>query len=177
MSVITGGQVLGGNYGAPYLSAGAPSAGTSEVQSLTTAGTPAGGTFKLAYEGVTSGTIGYNAGTAAVQAALDAMNTLGTGNTLVAGSALNNAAGSPTTITFQGNLAQKNVSSLTLANNSLTGGTVPSVTIGTPTPGADATARDAATGELLIDVINGKLYINTSTTADTPTWTVVGSQS
>lgn len=176
MGVISGGNQLGGSYMTPYTNAGAPVGGTSEVQSLLIAGTASGGTFRLSFDGGLGGTIGYNAGTAAIQATLDAMPTIGSANTLVGGSALNNVAGSVTTVTFQNGLAKKNVPSLVLAVNSMTG-TSPSITIGTPTPGADATARDALTGELLVDTTNGKLYINSSTTAQAPTWTVVGAQS
>jgi hypothetical protein len=177
MGVITGGNQLGGSYMTPYTNAGAPVGGTSEVQSLATAGTPSGGTFRLGFDGGVSGTIAYNSGTAALQSVLDAMPQIGSANTLVGGSALNNAAGSVTTVTFQNGLAKKDVGALSLAENNLTGGTAPSITFGTPTPGATATARDALTGELLIDTTNGKAYINTSTTAQAPTWTVVGSQS
>lgn len=175
MGVITGGQVLGGSYQAPYQGTAAPSAGTSEVQSLRTGGTPAGGTFRLSFQGGLSGTIAYNAGTAAVQTVLDAVPQIGSANTLVGGSALNTAG--TMTVTFQNGLAKKDVPSLVLAENNLTGGTSPTITIGTPTPGADATARDALTGELYVDTVAGKWYTNTSTTAQAPTWTVVGSQS
>jgi hypothetical protein len=175
VGVITGGQVLGGSYMVPYQGTVAPSAGTSEVQSLATAGTPAGGTFRLGFDNGLSGTIAYNSGTAALQAVLDAMPQIGSANTLVGGSALNNAAGSTTTVTFQNALAKKNVGPLSLAVNSLTGGTAPSITFGTPTPGADATAREALTGEEYVDTVSGKRYLNVSATAYAPTWTVVGS--
>lgn len=176
MGVISGGQVLGSYHG-PILGTAAPSAGTNEVQSLATGGTPAGGTFRLKFDGVQSGTIAYNEGTANLQTKLEAIATIGTDNVLVGGSALNNAAGSATTVTFQGSLAKKNVSTLTLVDNQLTGGTAPTVNVTVSTPGVDADGRDAATGEMFLDVNAGKLYINTSTTAVAPTWTVVGAQS
>lgn len=46
-----------------------------------------------------------------------------------------------------------------------------------PTAGASGDGAGwAAKGSLYIDSTNGKLYINTNTTAS-PTWTLVGSQS
>ncbi len=102
------------------------------------------------------------------------MPQIGSANTLVAGSALNTAG--TTTVTFQNGLAKKNVGPLGMTDNLMTG-TGPSLTFGTPTPGADATARDALTGEILIDTTNGKAYINSGTVPQAPTWTVIGSQS
>ncbi len=40
--------------------AGAPSAGTSEVQTLTIGGTPTGGTFTIHFEGFTSSAITWS---------------------------------------------------------------------------------------------------------------------
>jgi hypothetical protein len=50
MAVITGGKIIEGVFRG-YQSAGAPSAGTSEIQTLTIGGTPTGGTFTLAFDG------------------------------------------------------------------------------------------------------------------------------
>jgi hypothetical protein len=103
-------------------SAGAPSAGTSEVQTLTVNGTPTGGSFKLKFQGRTTAAIAYNANAAAIQAALEALPNIGAGNVAVAGTG-------PFTVTFQGNLAKKAVATMTLAVNALTGGTTPTVAI------------------------------------------------
>lgn len=103
---------------------------TAEVQTATISGTPTGGTFALAFRGATTAAIAYNAAAATVQAALEALRTIGTGNVAVSGS-----AGGPYTITFQGALAGANVPLLVLKNNLLTGGTTPSVGIVQTTAG------------------------------------------
>lgn len=58
-----------------------------------------GGTFKLSYQGQTTAAIAYNATAAAVQTALAALTTVGTGNVAVTGN-----AGGPWTVTFVGTL-------------------------------------------------------------------------
>lgn len=106
-------------------------AGTNEVQSLSTTGTPTAGTFTLVYDGVTTAPIQFNAAAAAVQTALQALGNIGTGNVTVTGGPLPTAC----TITFGGSLAATNVAQLTLGTNALTGGTSPTVSLGTTTPG------------------------------------------
>lgn len=157
-----------GRPGSTIEFAGAPAAGTSEVQTLTVTGTPTGGTFKLKFRNRTTAAIAYNANAAAIQSALEALSTIGTGNVAVTGTG-------PFTITFQGTKGKQALPTITLAVNALTGGTTPSVTIVKATPGADVTARGAGKGTRLADTTNGKLYINTGTAA-APVWTVVGTQ-
>ena len=148
--------------------AGAPVAGTDEVQTLTVTGTPTGGTFKLSYKGQKTAAIAHDANAAAIDSALEALSTIGTGNVTVAGTG-------PFTVTFTGALAKKAVPLLVLVDNALTGGTSPSVTIAETTPGVSATHRGAPKGTTLTDTTNAKLYINTGTST-VPTWTVVGTQ-
>jgi hypothetical protein len=73
--------IIEGHLG-PYEVAGAPVQGTNEVQTLTIGGTPTGGTFKLAFDGHTSGPITWTDVDATllanIQAALDAMSNVGT---------------------------------------------------------------------------------------------------
>lgn len=107
------------------------SSSTNEVQTATVGGTPTGGTFKLSYRGAVTAAIAYNAAAATVQAALEALRTIGTGNVTVSGS-----AGGPYTITFVGALAGVNAILIQRADNSLTGGTSPDVTIVQTTAGA-----------------------------------------
>lgn len=105
--------------------------GTNEVQTLTTGGTGAGATFTLTYGGVTSAAITWSATTATlvanIQAALDAMSSIGPGNTLVANSNLSSGIGD-VLITFQNQLGSTAVD-----------------TIGTPTPTASLTTAMAET--------------------------------
>lgn len=95
---------------------------------ITVTGGPGGGTFKLkaadpvgTYE---TGTIAYNAAAATVQAALEALSPIGSGNVTVTGS-----AGGPWTVEFIAALAATPIALETLSVNSLTGGSSPSVTI------------------------------------------------
>lgn len=104
-------------------------AGTDEVQTVTITGSPTGGTFTLTYAGQTTGAIAYNASAATVQTALESLSNIGVGDVAVSGS-----AGGPYTVTFGGDLADKDVGQLT-STPSLTGGTAPSVAHATTTTG------------------------------------------
>lgn len=170
--------IEGGGLGTPLANAGAPVAGTDEVQTLTIGGTPSGGTFTLAFGGFTTSAITWvnvnNTLVAAIDAALEALPSIGTGGVTTAVGTMTAGIGT-ITITFGGNLAKQAVATITVAENSLTGSS-PTVAVAETTPGVDATARGIAAGGLLIDTTTKKLYINTGTPL-APTWTVVGSQS
>ena len=167
--------IIEGAIGAPLVSAGAPTAGTDEVQTLTIDAT--GGTFKLKYDGQTTAAISWSATNTTlrdnVDTALEALTNIGTGGVTTAVGTMTAGVGT-LTITFAGSLAKKAVNTITVANNSLTG--TATLSIAETTPGVTATGFGAAKGALLVDTTNGKLYINTGT-APVPTWTVVGSQS
>jgi hypothetical protein len=105
---------------------------TNEVQTLTVTGTPTAGNFRLAFKSVSTANIAYNATSAAVQAALEALSTIGTGNVLAAGGPL---PASPVTLTFQGQLAGTNQPLVTVVSTAFTGGTTPAVTVAETTPG------------------------------------------
>lgn len=81
-------------------------------------GSPSAGNFTLTYKGQTTATIVYNAAASAVQSALQALSTIGSGNALVTG-----GVGGPYVITFAGTLA-KDTTALTGAGGGLTGGTL-----------------------------------------------------
>lgn len=155
----------------PLLSAGAPGAGTSEVQTLTIGGTPTGGTFRISFDGARSAAITWSATNATllanIQAGLNAMGTLGSGEVTAAAGSLTAGIGT-VTLTFGGTRAKLAVNLMTVAS-SLTG-TAPTAAIAETTPGVPATGRGAATGRLLIDKTNGTLYQNTGTRFS-PTWT------
>ena len=162
--------------GSEYEYAGAPVAGTSEVQTLTIGGSPTTGTFKLAFDGYTTAAITWSATNNTlrdnVDAALEALPNIGTGGVTTAVGTMTAGVGT-LTITFAGNLAKMVVPTITVANNSLDGsGTV---AVAETTPGVDVTARGAKIGAILSDTTNGILYINTGT-AISPTWTKVGTQ-
>lgn len=168
--------VIEGGY--EYYNAGAPSAGTDEVQTLTFGGTPTGGTFKLKFDGFTTAAITWSATNNTlrdrVDAALEALPNIGTGGVTTAVGTMTAGIGT-LTVTFAGNQTKQAVNTITVADNSLTG-TSPTLAVVETTPGVNATARGAAVGATLQDTTNGVLYINSGTPL-APTWTVVGSQS
>lgn len=161
-----------------YENAGVPGAGTSKVQTLTIGGTPDGGTFKLAFDGQTTAAISWSATNNTlrdnVDAALEALTNIGTGNVTTAVGTMTAGIGT-LTITFAGDLAKLAVNTITVADNSLTG-TSPTLAVAETTPGVTADFRGAKKGALVTDTTNGVLYINTGT-AIAPTWTKVGTQS
>ena len=169
---------LSGSY--PRIQSGVPSAGTNEVQTLTIGGTPSGGTFKLKFEGHTTGAITWSSTNATllsnINAALDALPNLAASAVVATAGSLTAGVGT-VTLTFSGApVNRKAVGLMTVADNSLTG-TSPTLAIAETTPGVSATERDAPTGALYVNSATGVVYTNTSTTAGAPTWTVAGSQS
>lgn len=155
--------------------AGAPGAGTSEVQTLTIGGTPTGGTFKLAYKGQITAAIAWSATDATlianIDAALGALSTIGgASNVTTAAGTVSSGIGT-ITITFAGALAKLAVPLITVDTNSLTGSS-PTLAIAETTPGVTATHRGAPKGALLVDTTNGVWYQNTGTVS-APTWTAV----
>lgn len=169
--------VIEGGLGTPLTNAGVPGAGTSEVQTLTIGGTPTGGTFTLAFAGDTTAAIPWNSTNAtlvaSIDAALEALSTIGTGGVTTAVGTMTAGVGT-ITITFAGNLANRAVPTITVAANAMTG-TSPTVAVAETTPGVNAAGLGAPKGALMTDTTNGKLYINTGT-ALSPTWTVAGTQ-
>lgn len=158
---------------------GAPSAGTSEVQTLTIGGTPDGGTFKLRFEGFTTSAITWSATEATIlaniNAALDALPSLGTGGLVASAGTITSGIGT-VVLTFGANRAKQAIGTVVaVAYNNLTG-TAPTLAIAETTPGVDATARGSGIGTLVMNTANGKLYSNTGT-ALVPVWAVVGAQS
>lgn len=147
-----------------YRCAGEPVNGTDEVQTITVQGSPTGGTYTLKFGDFETAAIAFDATSGAVQTALRALNTIGASGVSVSGS-----AGGPYTVTFGGNLTKLAVGLIALVNNSLTGGSSPTVDIAETTPGVTATARGAAVGALLIDETTGTKYYNGGT-ALAPVW-------
>lgn len=119
-------MLLNGAFGST--SSSDDSGATAEVQTLTVTGAPTGGTFRLSYKGVETSDLAYNIDSATLDTALEALVTIGTGNVAVAGD-------DPHVATFGGDLAAEDIDLLVLADNSLTGGTTPSVSIVETTPG------------------------------------------
>ena len=133
--------IIEGTVG-PFENAGVPGAGTSEVQTLTIGGAPTSGTFKLAYEGQISGAITWSATNATllanINAALDAMASIGASGCVATAGTLTSGVGT-ITLTFGANLARMVVPLITVATNSLVDATPPTIAIVETTPGAVAT--------------------------------------
>lgn len=137
-------------------------AATDEVQTVTINGSPTGGTFTLTFRGATTSGLAYNAASATVQTAVQALSTVDSANATVTGS-----AGGPYTVTFASALAATAVDEITADGSSLTGGTAPSVTVTTTTEGEAANGitglinqagvqtgdLDAADADSLLDAI------------------------
>src|SRR3954466_12066804 len=96
--------VIEGSYGI-LQNAGAPVAGTDEVQTITFGGTPTGGTFTLTYDGFTTAAITWVAVNAtliaAIDAALEALPNIGTGGVVTAVGTMRGVIGTAT-VTFSG---------------------------------------------------------------------------
>lgn len=165
-------NTIGGSGRRVHSGAAAPVDGTDEVQTLTVTGTPTGGTFTLSFGGATTAPIAYNAAAAAVQSALEALATVGTGGVVAGGGAL---PGTPVTLTFAGNLGKRAQPLVTADGSGLTGGTTPDAAVAETTPGVDATLVGHPANTLYVDESSGDLYVNAGTAND-PTWTLVGGQ-
>lgn len=173
MPVIEGAQTA-----RPLTNAGAPGAGTDEVQTITFGGTPTGGTFRLAFDGRVTADIAWSATNATllanIDAALEALANLGAGAVALAVTTMVAGIGDAT-ITFNGAAVAKKAHPLITVNRNDLTGAAPTVAVAETTPGVDATGRGYPKGTKLIDTTNGIDYINTGT-ADAPTWTKVGLQ-
>jgi hypothetical protein len=140
-------------------------AGTNEVDSLTTTGTPTGGTLTLTVNGQTTAGIAFNAAAATVQSALEALSNVAVGDVTCTGGALPTAV----TITWGGNLAGQPVT-VTANGAGLTGGTTPTAVVTNTTPGSLGNENSAPVA------VNGGLIALTSANA-TPVGKIVpGSQ-
>ena len=96
-----------------------PNSGTNERQTVTVTGTPTGGTFKLSFNGNSSGNIAYNADAPTVEAALEAITGIGDGDVRVLGGPL---PGTPVTVDFINDLGHSNQPLLVKDSTGLTGG-------------------------------------------------------
>ena len=106
------------------------SAATNEIQRISTSPTPTSGTFTLTYGGNTTSAIAYNATAATIDAALEALASIGAGQVACTGGPINTT---PVLVTFTGTLANTNVATITAAS-SLTGPAA-TITVATTTEG------------------------------------------
>jgi len=133
---------------------------TSEVQTLTITGAPTGGAYTLTFSGDETSNIAYNADAAAIQAALEGLDSIDPGDVTVTGTG-------PFTVTFGGQYMGVNVFAFSVDSTGLTGGSSPSVTVATVTEGGAAAGSggsetpvgflrkgvDATSTDMLINVV------------------------
>lgn len=138
-------------------------AAVNEVQQVSISGTPTGGTFTLTYDGQTTGTIAYNADAATVQAALEALSNIESGDVSATGGAL---PGTPVDIEFTGQLAAQDVPEMTTDGSGLTGGSSPDSAVATTT---DGSSNDLAfrTPKVLPDLVYLRVRISTAVSSGT----------
>jgi len=111
---VTGSAADGGNFTVTVAETVAGVATANEIQQVSLADGVSGGTFTLTYDGVTSGTIAYDAAAATVETALEAMSNIGVGDATVSGTG-------PWDIEFTGANATVNVPMMVGDGSSLTG--------------------------------------------------------
>ena len=103
----------------------------NQVQTVTTTGTPTGGSFRLVFDGVVSAPIAFDATAAIADAILEAMPNIGVGNVTTAGGP---QPGTALTVTFVGDLAGQNHPIMS-AITSFTGGSSPATAVTITTAG------------------------------------------
>ncbi len=118
---------------APALAHTTTGSGVNDLQTLSLSGVPTGGTFTLSFGGQTTAAIAFNATAAQLQAALQALSSIGAGNVVCAGGPL---PATSVTITFQGALGFAAQAVIAVAVNSLTGGTNPAPAVAHTTTGS-----------------------------------------
>lgn len=125
-----------------------------EVQTVSITGSPTGGTFTLTFGANTTAAIAYNATAAAVQTALQALASIGSGNAVCTGGPLPATA---ITVEFTGTLGFANQATMTFAS-SLTGGASPTPVITVGQNGQPYTAVSAA--NYTVQSIGGGIVLN-----------------
>jgi PKD repeat protein/type 1 glutamine amidotransferase len=127
---------------------------TNETQTVRTAGTT-GGTFTLTFQGQTTAPLAHNATAAQVQAALEALEAIGSGDVLATGGPANVANVS---VNFRGALSERDVAQLTADGSGLTG-TAPGAVTATTTGGGlyNPPWLDARRSALSTNDLRGKL--------------------
>jgi flagellar hook protein FlgE len=128
-------------------------AAVNETQTVSIAGAPTGGTFTLTYDGQTTAAIAWNASSADVNTALEALSNIGAGNVTSTGGAL---PGTAVAVEFTGALAGQDVSLMTIDTTNLTGG-APVGSVAETTTGR--AVQGVLGGEATASLVNGKIRI------------------
>jgi hypothetical protein len=148
-----------------------PTTGTNAVQTVASTGTPAGGTFRLEYDGQVTGALAHNISSANFLIAMEELSNIGEGGLDISGANL--AAGYA--LTFVDQVGGRAVRAITLYDNSLTGGTNPTITITQTTAGADATLLGTSfPNDILYSTATNQFYVQAAAQDyHAPTWTAV----
>ncbi len=146
-----------------FTTATAPVNGTNCVQTGTLGATITGGSFKLNFGGSVTRAITWvgenHALLTNIQGALDALATVGSGNSGVAAGTMTNGAGGTFLITFRGNVGTKVQPVITVQSNSLTGA-AHTLTFAITTPGVEADGRISPKGSTCVAADTGWTYVN-----------------
>jgi hypothetical protein len=138
-----------------------PYAGRSNEVQQFDLGAASAGTFTISFDGETTANIAYNAATATVQAALEALSNIDPGDVTVTGGPL---PGTAVVITFGGRHAGKDVPQITINAGGLTD---PTVTISTTTAGGSTASDGRQTADcILLNTVNVR-HGNSAATAVT----------
>lgn len=113
---------------------------TNAVQTIQAVGDVQGGFFTLSFGGETTSALGFNATAATVQAALESLSGISSGDVAVTGGTLPDT---PMAIEFVGSLAGQGVSNITIDPSNVLGGG--ELQIATTTEGADSEVQTLAT--------------------------------
>lgn len=151
-----------------YFGYGAPTTGTAAIVTLTIGGTPTSGTFKLQVEGFWTAAITWSATNNTlrdnIDAALEALPSVGTGGVVTAVGTMTAGIGTMT-VTFA---ATRVVQNFEVNYAALVGsGAVVSSLVSTP--GVLPNPNGPSTGATYQDLTNGELYVNTGTNL-VPVW-------
>jgi hypothetical protein len=151
--------------------AGVPGNGTDGVTTVTIGGTPTGGTFYLGCGGFVTGAITWsnvNATlVAAIDAALEALASIGTGGVTTAATTLTAGIGA-LTCTYAGTNAKRRKPPVVVVRSELTG-TNPTIAAVETTPGVDAYGIGLPLDAVVVNGATGLGYKNTGTAAN-PVW-------
>lgn len=121
-------------------------AGTAEVQTITEATAITAGTYTISFNGQTTVALDFDSTAAEVQAALEDLSTIGTGNIVVTGGPVQTT---PLTLTFAGNLSG-NQPEVTVDVTALTG----TVTVATATPGVAGSIDGRGTSTNIVGLLD-----------------------
>jgi flagellar hook protein FlgE len=132
-----------------WLNTNEGTAAVDEVQTISSTAT--GGTFTMSFGGQTTGALVFNATSAQIDTALEALSSIGAGNVISAGGPLGTAG---VTVTFAGTLAGQDAAMVTVDNTNMTGGTA-SIAETTKGRAVQGILGSTATASLL----NGQLRI------------------